>query len=439
MVWKVNEMKRLMLMVLVLLAAGAGLAAYYRSSADDAPAFTTAVVTSGPVVERVQATGTLNAVTTVSVGTQVSGTISALYADFNSRVKKGQVLAQLEPSLFQAQVEQAQATVQRLEADVEKAGVDVEDANTKLRRAEQLSTDQLISATDLDAARTTSRQADAARKSAQAQLAQARAALNQAQVNMGHATITAPVDGIVVSRSVDVGQTVAATMQAPTLFQIAEDLKLMQVNASVDESDIGRVRPDQNVTFQVDAYPTETFSGTVRQVRLQPVVDQNVVSYVTVIDVPNPELKLKPGMTAAVSIEVARVDEALRVPNAALQFRPDATLAVSTQARNGSPRQQPAEARGQETFDARTHQRRQAVWVVAENGQLQRTPVQTSVSDGTTTAVVGSALREGTRIVTGVAAGKTTANASSSSPLLPRRPGAGNNRTAARSSQGAGQ
>ena len=257
------------------------------------------------------------------MGSQVSGTISSLHADFNSRVRKGQVLARLEPSLFQTQVEQAEATVQRLQADVERAVVEVEDAAAKLRRAEQLSTQQLIAASDLDTARTTARQAEAALKSARAQVAQARAAVNQSRVNLGHATITAPVDGIVVSRNVDVGQTVAASMQAPTLFVLAEDLARMQVNASVDESDIGQIQPGQQVTFQVDAYPDQVFTGSVRQVRLDPVVEQNVVSYVTVIDVPNPELKLKPGMTANVSVEIARADDALRVPNAALRFRPD--------------------------------------------------------------------------------------------------------------------
>src|SRR5215208_513584 len=318
-------MKRLMLLVLAIVVAGAvGLTAYYRHANSTAqPALTTAVVTSGSVIERVQATGTLQAVTTVAVGSQVSGTISSLHADFNSRVRKGQVLARLEPSLFQTQVEQAEATVQRLQADVERAVVEVEDAAAKLRRAEQLSTQQLIAASDLDTARTTARQAEAALKSARAQVAQARAAVNQNRVNLGHATITAPVDGIVVSRNVDVGQTVAASMQAPTLFVLAEDLARMQVNASVDESDIGQIQPGQRVSFQVDAYPDQVFTGSVRQVRLEPVVEQNVVSYVTVIDVPNPELKLKPGMTANVSVEIARADRALRVPNAALRFRPD--------------------------------------------------------------------------------------------------------------------
>jgi HlyD family secretion protein len=413
-------MKRLILVVLaVLLAGAAGVAAYYTRSNDMAhPNFTTAVVTTGPVVNRVQATGTLQAVTTVAVGSQVSGTISSLHADFNSRVRRGQVLARLEPSLFQTQVEQAEATVQRLQADVERAVVEVEDAAAKLRRAEQLSTQQLIAESDLDTARTTARQAEAALKSARAQVAQARAAVNQSRVNLGHATITAPVDGIVVSRAVDVGQTVAASMQAPTLFVLAEDLARMQVNASVDESDIGQIQPGQRVSFQVDAYPDQVFTGSVRQVRLEPVVEQNVVSYVTVIDVPNPELKLKPGMTANVSVEIARADRVLRVPNAALRFRPDLEVLQAIG--------QPQQARADESQRATRRPERsgQSVWLLTDAG-LRRTAVQTGITDGTTTAVTAGDLREGARVVTGGAATGATAARSSGSPLIPQRPGRG--------------
>ncbi len=425
-----NDMKRLMLVVLAVLLAGAvGVAAYYTRSNDAAhPSFTTAVLTSGPVVSRVEATGTLQAVTTVAVGSQVSGTISSLHADFNSRVRKGQVLARLEPSLFQTQVEQAEATVQRLQADVERAVVEAEDAAAKLRRAEQLSTQQLIAASDLDTARTTARQAEAALKSARAQVAQARAAVNQSRVNLGHATITAPVDGIVVSRNVDVGQTVAASMQAPTLFVLAEDLARMQVNASVDESDIGRIQPGQQVTFQVDAYPDQVFTGSVRQVRLDPVVEQNVVSYVTVIDVPNPELKLKPGMTANVSVEIARADHALRVPNAAFRFRPDPEVlqAMGRPQRAQSDNGQPATGRADERRGQRDDRGGQSVWVLTEAG-LRRTPVQTGVNDGTVTAITGGDLPEGARVVTGVAATGPTAARSGGSPLIPQRPGRGGN------------
>ena len=424
-------MKRLMLLVLATVIAGAvGLAAYYRHADDSTPALLTAEVASGPVVERVQATGTLQAVKTVAVGSQVSGTISSLHADFNSRVRKGQVLARLEPSLFQTQVAQAEATVQRLQADAERAAVDVDDAAAKLRRAEQLSAEQLIPASDLDTARTTARQAEAALKSARAQVVQARAAVNQNRVNLDHAIITAPVDGIVVSRNVDVGQTVAATMQAPTLFVLAEDLTRMQVNASVDEGDIGQIRPGQEVSFQVDAYRDEVFTGIVRQVRLDPVVDQNVVSYVTVVDVPNPALKLKPGMTATVSIEIARADDALRVPNAALRFRPEAEVLAAMRRESSEPAR--ADNRRQASRGADT--RGPAVWVLGDEG-LRRVAVQTGINDGTTTAIIGGDLRKGARVVTG--AGASTARASSSSPLLPQRPGrSSSNSSSARQTQG---
>jgi HlyD family secretion protein len=317
------------------------------------------------------------------------------------------VVARLEPSLFQAQVDQARATLVKLQADAAKAGVALEDAQVQQKRAETLSSQQLLPTSELDAARVATRSADAAMKSAQAQVTQARAALSQADVNLSHTTITAPIDGIVISRSVDVGQTVAASMQAPVLFTIAQDLRQMQVNASVDEADIGKIAPTQLVTFQVDAYPGKAFAGSVRQVRLAPVVDQNVVSYVTVIDVPNPDLQLKPGMTANVAITIAHADDVLKVPNTALRFRPDeATLQA-----HGQTAQTGGRARG-------TRQ----VWVL--NGEsLKPVVVQTSVNDGTTTAIVGGDLQDGAHIVTGVVQAATaSAQPSSASPLMPQRP-----------------
>lgn len=319
------------LVTLVLIAAAAAAVFYYRRAkpVEASSTLITAPVTRGDVVEAVQATGALEAVTTVQVGTQVSGTIKSLHADFNSRVRAGQVVAQLEESAFEAQVAQATATLTRLQAERDRARVQVEDMQIKLKRARELSARQLLPASDLDTAESNARQADAALKSAEAQIVQARASLNQSQVNLGYTTIKAPIDGVVVSRNVDVGQTVAASMQAPTLFVIAKDLAEMQVSAAIDESDIGRIRPGQPVTFRVDAYPDDTFTGTVRQVRLQPVVTQNVVSYTTIISVPNPTLRLKPGMTATVTVEIARADGVLRLPAAALRFRPTPDLFAS--------------------------------------------------------------------------------------------------------------
>lgn len=282
----------------------------------------TATVSRGSVVQGIDATGRLQAVTTVQVGSQVSGTIKSLYADFNSQVRKGQLIAELEPSLFQTQVEQAEATVVRGQADVERARVQLEDTKLKLARAKDLAARNLLPQADLETAEANTRQADAALKSAQAQLVQGQASLNQTKVNLGHTVITAPIDGVVINRNVSVGQTVAASMQAPTLFEIANDLAQMQVSANIDESDIGVISPGQPVRFQVDAYPGQPFTGTVSQVRLNPVIEQNVVSYVTMIDVPNTDLRLRPGMTANVTVEVARVDDTLRVPTSSVRFTP---------------------------------------------------------------------------------------------------------------------
>jgi HlyD family secretion protein len=309
------------LLVLLGLAMGAvGLYAFYRPAAP--PQVQTAKITEGDVVEAVGATGTLEAVTTVQVGTQVSGTISALNADFNSIVHKGQVIARLDPSLFETQIEQAKANLLKSQADVERLRVALADAEMKGKRAEDLARTKLIPQQDLDSARIAIQAAQAELRSSQAQVTQAQASLNQNQVNLAHTVINAPIDGIVIARNVDVGQTVAASMQAPTLFVLAADLTKMRVNTNVDEADVGRIRPDQTARFRVDAFPTEEFIGRVSQIRLQPVVQQNVVTYSTVVEVANPQYKLKPGMTATISIEIARREHVLRVPNAALRFRP---------------------------------------------------------------------------------------------------------------------
>ena len=399
-------------------AVTAVLAIYYRSNASaDVPRYLTVAASRGSVVDMVEATGTLQAVTTVQVGSQVSGTIQSLHADFNSQVHKGDVIARLDPSLLQAQVDQASATVIRLEADVERAGVTLDDAETKLARARQLHDAGLIPMVDLETAESTARQAAASVKAAQAQVAQARAALVQNQVNARHTVITAPVDGIVISRNVDVGQTVAASMSAPTLFVIAKDLGHMQVEASIDESDIGRIAAGQTVVFEVDAYPRR-FTGVVSQVRLQPVVAQNVVSYVTVIDVPNSEHLLKPGMTANVTIEIARADDVITVPNAALRFRPP----------DAEPSPERAGRRGREV----------AVWVLRDE-QLQQVAVETGISNGVETAITGGDLAENTMVVTGLQASAATAPAPSGSPLIPQRPGGNRQGAGGAANPGAGR
>jgi HlyD family secretion protein len=315
-------MKKLLPIVIILAVLGAGGAVFYANRPEKEPTVNTLQVSRGDIVDGVGATGTLQAVTTVTVGTQVSGIVQELYADFNSIVKKGQVVARLDPSILQTQVETAKANMNNAMANLERQRVTLEDARAKLARARELTARQLATKVDLENAELTVKTAEAQMKSTESSIVQARAAVNKAEVDLNHTVITAPIDGIVIKRSVDRGQTVAASMSAPELFIIAADLTEMQVNASIDESDVGRMRPGQAVSFRVDAYPNETFHGAVKQVRLNPVTVQNVVTYSTVIDVPNPELKLKPGMTAQVTIEIARRQNALRVPNAALRFRP---------------------------------------------------------------------------------------------------------------------
>src|SRR6059036_227262 len=266
------------------------------------------IVTRGPITQAVTATGTLNPVVNVQVGSQVSGNIAKLFVDFNSQVKAGQVVGQIDPALFQATVTQA-------EGDLANAQAALELAKVNATRTQELFARKTSSQADLDQAMANLHQAEANLKIKQG-------ALDKAKADLDHCTITSPVDGEVISRSVDVGQTVAASLQAPVIFTIANDLTKMQIDANVAEADVGAVTVDQNVDFSVDAFPSRTFHGKVVQVRSAPITVQNVVTYDTVIGVSNADLKLKPGMTANVSIVVAHRDDVLRIPNSALRFRP---------------------------------------------------------------------------------------------------------------------
>ncbi|MEO6461738.1 MAG: efflux RND transporter periplasmic adaptor subunit, partial [Candidatus Eisenbacteria bacterium] len=292
-------------LAIVVVVAGA---LVWRSRASSGEKYRTQPAERGSITLTVSATGTIQPVESVEVGSQVSGTIMRLGADFNDQVRKGQVLAQLEPSLFRTAVAQADANRARARAGVVQS-------RKAYERAKDLAARNVIAQVELDVAEATYRQDVAA-------VRQAQAALSTAQVNLRHATITSPIDGVVIARAVDTGQTVASAMSAPRLFEIAGDLTRMQVETSIDEADIGRVQPGLPATFTVDAFPDDTFEGTVRQVRLEPTATQNVVTYTTVIDVPNPDQKLKPGMTANVTIRIEKKDDVLRVPNSALRFRP---------------------------------------------------------------------------------------------------------------------
>jgi HlyD family secretion protein len=298
--------------------------------------YLTAKVEHGDIMDAVDATGSVNAVTTVQVGSQVSGTIAKLNADFNSHVQRGDVIALIEPALFKGALQQAVADSQNAEANLaaaqanlEKAKANLEQAQADYDRTVTLAKDALVAQQQLEISRATNDGAKASVNAAAANVLQARAQVSQksaavsvARTNLNYTVIRSPIDGIVVARNVDVGQTVAASLQAPTIFTIAQDLAKMQVYGKVDESDVGRVKVGQPVTFRVDAFPKQVFSGAVSQIRMNPTVVQNVVTYDAIIDFANPEMKLFPGMTAYVSIPVATADNVIKVPDAALRYRP---------------------------------------------------------------------------------------------------------------------
>ena len=404
---------KLFTVAVIVALVGLAVRVIYARRADDVPQVVTDVVTRGSIVSVVSASGTVEAVTTVQVGSQISGSVQALYADFNSVVKKGQVIARLDPSLVQSDIDQARAAVIRAEAEVERLQVGLLDAQTKANRARELAERQLIPAADLDAAEVTRQSTEAQVRSARAQVTQARAALAQEEVNLSKTVIRSPIDGIVIARDVDVGQTVAASLQAPTLFSIAADLSELQVKASIDESDLGQIKDGQPVTFSVDAYPRDVFTGRVRQVRLNPVVEQNVVTYAAIITAPNPELKLRPGMTASVTVETARRDNVLRVPSAALRFKPTAELLTALGPGKVAPATNQAAARDVNT-----------VWIA--DGTLHPVSVRVGATDGAFTEVESEQLQEGARIATRAAAAATTSRPATTSgnPLMgtpPRR------------------
>jgi HlyD family secretion protein len=347
---------------------------FYFQSGNTGPKFRTEKVVRGDIRATVTATGTMNAVVTVLVGTQVSGTIKTLYVDFNSPVKKGQILAQIDPATFQAQVEQARANLLLAKANVEKSEAALLDAKRTMERNKTLFDRNLIARSDFDTSETNYQSAAAQLSASKAQVEQARAALDFAETNLKYTKIISPVDGTVISRNVDVGQTVAASFQTPTLFNIAQNLMAMQIDTSVDEADIGKIKVDQPVEFTVDSYPDTMFKGKVSEVRNAPITVQNVVTYDVVVKVDNPELKLKPGMTANVSIILADEKGVLRIPNAALRFRPAGQV-------KGAP-----------------DQKGPGVWVL-ENKKPKRINLTLGISDGNYTEILSGDLKEGDEVI----------------------------------------
>jgi HlyD family secretion protein len=397
-------------MIAVLAVGIVGVAVFLFRTRGGEERYVTAAVDRGDVMETVGATGTLQAVVTVQVGSQVSGTIQELKADFNSVVKANEVIVRLDPSSFAARVAQAEANLVAARANVERQRTTIEDARQKYERAQALSREELLPAADLETAKATYDGARAQLEATQAAVTQSAASLKQAQVDLEHTVIRAPIDGVVTARNVDVGQTVAASLQAPTLFVIANDLSRMQVNASIDEADVGKVRAGQEVTFRVDAFADRTFKGKVEQVRLQPTAVQNVVSYSTIVSAENPGLVLMPGMTASVSVIVSHRKDVLRIPAAALRFRPPNAGAAGAGAGGGSGGG--AGGGGGERRQRQGRERADAAPASAETGRPatayvlgakgpERKRITVGTSDGQFVEVV-EGLSEGTPVVTGV-------------------------------------
>ncbi len=479
--------KYLWLIIILVIGSGGFGAWEILTAKTDKTGYIFGTVDRGSIVTQVEMTGTLAAVTTVAVGTQVSGTVAELYADFNSEVKKDQVLAKLDPALFQTQLDQAEASVKTGEAvlnndvagiatmksNIEKSKVDLLNTTRKYKMTKELFDEGLETRDDMDSAQAAMDSSNAALAAAQSQLEasqsalkadqarldQARANLKNAQVNLEHTIITSPISGTVISRNVDRGQTVAASFSTPTMFTIGEDLTQMQVVTNTDEADVGKLKPGMDATFTVDAYPGESFHGKIRQVRLAATTVQNVVTYNAVVDVPNPDLRLKPGMTANVKITIEKVDNALRIPNAAIRFRPSLSdtemadafkrageerfysfyknrnqggsqgldqprpagmaMAFSGGTRNGTV--SAINRGGQSPNGAAGRGRRAPIWIVGPDKLLRPVVVKLGLTDGVQTQLVEGKLNEGDKIVLSAEISGNRPNAAGAS----RMPGMG--------------
>ncbi len=394
-------MKKSYIWLAIVVLALAGGVVLIRRGGQKPQKYRTAPVSRGDITMSVSATGAISAVTTVQVGSQVSGIIAKLYADFNSRVKKGQLLAELDPTPFEQAIAQQKA-------NVDKTKVDAANAKIAFQRQGRLKDEGLAAQADYDNAK-------AASDSAAAQVAQAQAALGEAETNLKYSKIVSPIDGVVVNRAYDVGQTVAASFQAPTLFTIAQDLTKMQVQADVDESDIGRVKVGEPVHFSVDAFPDRVFQAKVSQIRLNATVNQNVVTYPVIVSVDNAEEKLRPSMTANITIDVATDHDVLRIPNAALRFKPAPSESARGNAPTGaSPAGPPAPAAAPGAPPSRptlagslprTGKRDAGptVYVLSDTGALTAVHVHPGITDGQFTEIRDGELEPGQKIVTGLA------------------------------------
>lgn len=391
--------------LLAITGAVLGFTLFNKDKANGSP-YTIEPVTRGSVESLVITTGTLNPVLLVDVGSQVSGKIEEIHADFNSRVSKGQVLAKIDQSSFITQLKQEEANHLSAKASLDKSRTSLENLEKKYTRTIELFEKSLISFEEMEDAETQFFNAKADVQSAEARLAQAQSQLDSSRVDLEYTVIRSPVDGVVIDRKINVGQTVAASMQAPVLFTIARDLSSMQVECSVDEADIGLIQEEQEVRFTVDSYPDEEFAGSVSQIRYSPDITENVVTYTTIVSVANPELKLLPGMTATVYIVVGEANDALLVPNSALRFTPNLIEKemekILDEGRTGMETPEGADSRPSGGFGlSQKRQDSKSVWILDETGTPKPVQVETGVTDNSCTEIVTGDLRENQPVITG--------------------------------------
>lgn len=404
----------------------------FKNGKEDGAAYKKETIKKGTVEALVVTTGTLNPVTIVDVGSQVSGKIQNLYVDFNSLVTKGQILVELDPELFETRVQQNKANLNSTVASLEKSKVTLENTEKRYARTKGLFAKELVSIEEMDSAEVSFFNAQADLKSAEARLEQAQSQLDTSKVDLTYTIIRSPIDGVVINRNINVGQTVAASLQAPVLFQIANDLAKMQVECSVDEADIGSVKEGQKVRFGVDAFPEDEFEGIVSQVRYSPVIQQNVVTYTTIVLVENPELKLMPGMTATISVITGEARNVLLIPNSALRFTPDLSaeemralyqdmfsgMGGGREGGERTERQRPTGGMsgmmmGQGSQGSRRMQIPPTVWFEDEDGKLKMIMIRTGVTDNTNTEIISGDITEGQEIITGQASSSNSRGRSS--------------------------
>jgi HlyD family secretion protein len=425
-----NHKRILLFLIAILVLAGSGYGFWRWGRSPKESPYVTTPVQRGNITQAVSSTGTLQAVVTVLVGSQVSGTIDKLFADFNTKVKAGQVVAQLNQDKFKASVDQARANLLAAESNLAKAKVSVVDAQRTLERNRELRKRDLMAQSELDAAQTAYDAAMAQLEVNKAQRAQAQAALNQATVDLNNTVIRSPVDGIVISRNVDVGQTVAASLQAPTLFTIANDLAKMEVHTNVDEADVGNVIEGQEVSFTVDAFPARRFRGRVHQVRNAPTIVQNVVTYDAVVRIDNKDLLLKPGMTANVQFLVSRKENVLTIPNMALRFKPpdqknEAQDLLRQEQRRAAPTlgaRRTSRAPGGAGSGGGRGGRRVSIYVLRA-GQAEPVEIQLGITDGSKTEVRDGELEENDAVIIGMTSSAASQSQTGvANPFQPSQP-----------------